>query len=53
MAAVCCPFVEAVRAVKKVVVAADRPVSEELQRAEEDQFSALWGGAHNRFGSHL
>ncbi|CAM9536332.1 unnamed protein product [Pylaiella littoralis] len=39
---------EAVRAVKQVVAAADRPVSGELQRAEEDHFSALWGGGHNR-----
>ncbi|CAM9989279.1 unnamed protein product [Scytosiphon promiscuus] len=39
---------EAVRAVKNVVAAADHPVSEQLRRAEEDHFSALWGAAHNR-----
>ncbi|CAM9859444.1 unnamed protein product [Ectocarpus sp. 12 AP-2014] len=39
---------EAVRAVKKVVAAADLPVSERVHRAEADEFSVLWGGAHNR-----
>eukprot|EP00903_Cladosiphon_okamuranus_P016899 g15579.t1 len=39
---------EAVRAVKNVVAAADHPVSKQLQRAEEDEFSILWGAANNR-----
>lgn len=36
------------RAVKSVVAAADHPLSKQLQRAEEDQFSILWGAASNR-----
>lgn len=47
----CCCLAEAVRAVKRVVAAADHPVSSQLQRAEEDQFSILWGAASNRCGS--
>eukprot|EP00752_Nemacystus_decipiens_P005137 g4661.t1 len=39
---------EAVRAVKSVVAAADHPVSKQLQRVEEDQFSILWGAGSNR-----
>ncbi|CAM9342552.1 unnamed protein product, partial [Hapterophycus canaliculatus] len=39
---------EAVRAVKNVVAAADHPLSTELRCFEQDQFSALWGAAHNR-----
>ena len=38
----------AVRAVKSVVSAADA-VPAHARRIEEDQFSALWGGTHNRF----
>lgn len=38
----------AVRAVKNVVAAADA-VPAQVRRIEEDQFSALWGGTHNRF----
>lgn len=38
----------AVRAAKTVVAAADA-VPAQVRRIEEDQFSALWGGTHNRF----